>query len=146
MGAPDLLPRVLDYFDRQIEWMREALRELAEIGVTLDENSLERLAEQQRRREAQYEHFLREYHGLLDEWRRKQDIPDREKRKVQERARHAQAIAAELAERYEQGTALLEREKARNQRAIQTLRRGKTIAGKYRTDATANPDFIDRDA
>lgn len=146
MGAPNLVPRVLDYFDRQIAWMREALRDLESIDNLADEDSLERLAVQQRRRETQYEHFSREYRGLIDEWNRAKEIAEEDKREVRERERCAQAVAAELSERYEQGAALLEREKARHRSAIEALQRGRKMAGKYHTGSGTSPDFIDRDA
>lgn len=146
MGAPNLVPRVLDYFDRQIAWMREALRELGSLSGLADEDSLDRLAEQQRRREAQYEHFSREYRGLIDEWNRAEDVSEEDKREVRERARLAQAVAAELAESYERGAALLDQEKDRHRRAIQALQRGRNMTGKYRTDSGTQPDFMDRDA
>ncbi len=146
MGAPNLVPRLLDYFDRQLDWLRASISELANLNGDIDENAIDRIFDQQRRRDAQYEHFLREYRGLMAEWNSAQDISEADRQVVRERADAAGAVAAELSRHYEQGAVILEREKDRNQRAIQALRRGRNQAGKYRTDSEKNPDFMDRNA
>lgn len=141
MPAPNLVNRMLDYFDRQLAWTQASLDALA---APFDENRIDAMLLEQQQRDKEYEDFWREYRGLLAEWKAASDLAEEERRLVTARSQEVQALNKALAERYAEQAALFEKEKAKRGESLAALRRGKRQMGKYYTGFPNEPGFIDR--
>jgi hypothetical protein len=148
MAAPNLVPRILDYFERQSTWARQCLEAVKQLETALEEEGagLDDFARAQALREEQYMHFHREYRGLIDEWARAQNISDEERVHVRRRAREVEQCNHALAKEYERCGAMAEKAKCLRRDTLKTLRRGKNNLGKYRSDWDEPPGYIDRQA
>ncbi len=143
---PNLVPRVLDYLARLGRWMEESQAELETVEHLLEASDFDRLESQQRKRETWQEHFQREYNGLMAEWSRATEVTEAERAQVRQASNRVQALAATLAETYAQSVRLLEQQKTGHRKALESMRRGKTMMNRYRGADINGPGFVDRNA
>ena len=145
-APPDLLPRVNAFLQRLIKWLEATLDELAALEALLKNEDFDKLEALQTRHEKETEHLRREYNGLRYEWERAQNIAPQEREAVHTRSERAQALTEKLRTRYEEAGVLIQREMARNQSALNALRRGHSMLDKFRPGLPQEPGFIDRKA
>ena len=145
-SAPELVPRLTNYFTRQIAWLQNVLSEFDHFEHALNEPELEALAERQRTREHQLEQFAREQRGLLHEWQQTTDLPETDRQAVKALAAQAKQLTDQLTLTYESAMKTVEQMKTRRTHSVQTLQRGRGMLDKYRPGGDLDPGFIDRKA
>ncbi len=145
-SAPELVPRLTNYFTRQIAWLQQVLSEFDHFEHALNEPELDALAEQQRAHDRQLEQFAREQRGLLHEWQQAADVPETDRQAVKALAAQAKLLTDQLNLTYGHAMKTLGKMKARRTRAAQALQRGRGMLDKYRPGGDLDPGFIDRKA
>jgi len=145
--SDSILPeRVTNYLVRHIAWLKETLRDLERLEEDLAAEAYDAVAEREARRASQSAHLAREHRGLLREWQAAGDIPPEAREAVRKLAQEAELLTARLRARYLEGAPRVQREMFTHQEALNALRRGRDMLGKYRPGDLGNAGLIDKKA
>jgi len=146
MDDMTLCQRVRAAMERQIAWMKTALRDLEGLESCGNEAALEQLVATQKIREKELADLMREQQAMLTEWRAAHALPAEEREKIRRLAAEAEKLAGRLRRRYDEAVAWADAEKKQCSEALQSVRRGRDMLTRYRPGMDEAPGFIDRNA
>jgi len=136
--------RVKDCFLRQIGWFEALLTDLATLdghpdGPDADFFAL-RLDEHLNTTRA----LAREFEVLTGEWRATDEPTDADRREMRALARRAEALAAELKQRYDRADRRVQARLAELTEVWNSLQRGRDMLKKYAPGQPADASFVDK--
>ncbi len=148
MAGKNLVARVTSFLQRQIAWLEEAVRRLGELEHDLARGDVDSVAAEERARQRQTDDFMREYRGLLHEWRQADHISETDRAAVQRLSAQAQALNEQLRAAYERAGEHVGRALSRNREMLGSVRRGQHTMAKYRPfqEDERQGGLVDRDA
>lgn len=147
MANGELVARVKDFFGRQIAWYEQVLDDLGSVEQHLAQQDLDGLVQQRDRHAADLERIEREFSDLAREWEAAAAIDPADRDAIHAVAQQAEALAAQVASRYECAQHVAGERLDTVRQALGALGRGRGFLRKYRIEAgPEGGGMVDRQA
>lgn len=138
--------RMLDYFSRQIEALRETETALSSFSNWKDDGAVERFEREHSVRVKQSRALASEFGSLQHEWDATATVDETERREVQRLAKEAQTLALTVQELYEKASGLAKNHSDELLETLQDMRRGRDVLLKYGSQPPRDAHYLDRKA
>ena len=148
----NIVVRMRDFFERQIDWLRTLRAELLELSecmnasTELEESELARITESSESSTKQSRVLQQEFSALKREWDVSESITPAERQNIRELGEMAQELSDELARLYTQNGKDAQRLATAQRGEMTTMKRLSTSLNKYRTDDDPGLSFLDKKA